>query len=79
MNYLNNDNFNNFNITGLKEICRYNRDIFINYNQLARDELLSYMINKINDDEKILLPSFIYNDNKYRRKYNIKAHKLYKN
>lgn len=72
MDKLDNTNINKYNMFGLKEICRYNRNIFMNYNRMGRDELLVYVKNKINDDENIInIPPFIYNNYKCYMKYKI--------
>jgi len=69
---LNNSNVDNFNSFGLKEICRYNRDVFMNYNSLIRSELFKYVKNKINEGNEILIPPFIENNYKCYMRYKIK-------
>jgi hypothetical protein len=53
---------NNYNIIGLKEICRYNRDIMSSYNCLNVKDLRKYIISIINTDVIIRVPPFIYNN-----------------
>lgn len=72
MEILDDSNFNKYNIYGLKEICRYNRDIFICYNSLLRDELINYIKSKLNNKYKIKIPLFINNDSRCIAKYKIK-------
>jgi hypothetical protein len=72
MNILTHSNFDKFNVYGLKEICRYNRDIFMNYNSLMRDDLCKYVLSKINEGSEILIPPFIENNNNCFIKYKLK-------
>jgi len=59
------DTINNYNIIGLKEICRYNRDIMSGFNCLNIKDLKKYIISIINTDVKIKVPPFIYNNKRY--------------
>lgn len=71
MNYLNNNNLYYFNTIGLREICRYNREIFMNYNKLSKSELIKYIKSKLINDINITVPPFIYNNTIYIAKYKI--------
>jgi hypothetical protein len=69
MEILNHSNLHKYNIIGLKEICRHNRDIFFNYNILSKQDLLKYFISKLNEDCIINVPPFIYNNNRCVAQY----------
>jgi len=69
MNILSHSNFDNFNCYGLKELCRYNRNIFMNYNSLSKENLIDYIKSKLNDDYEINIPPFIYDNKKCYKQY----------
>jgi hypothetical protein len=72
MDVLNHSKLHKYNIIGLKEICRHNRDIFINYNVLSKQDLLNYFKSKLNDGCIVNVPPFIYNNNSCIARYKIK-------
>ena len=65
LDLLNHSNLQKYNIFGLKKICRHNRDIFINYNILSKQDLLNYFKSKLNDDCIINVLPLTYNNNNY--------------
>lgn len=71
MDYLTNDNYKRFNLFGLKEICRYNRDIINNFNQLMKDDLIIYIKSLMNDNIIIKIPPYIIKNSKCYAKYNL--------
>jgi hypothetical protein len=66
------DNFYDYNIIGLREICRYNRDITSGFNSLSVIDLRKYLILKINEDNDLKIPPFIYNNKRCTSRYNLK-------
>ena len=66
-----------YNILGLREICRYNRDIFSSFNRLSWDELYLLLCRKIDENNIIKVAPFILNNNFYIRKINIKLYYKY--
>ena len=62
-------NMSMFNIYGLKEICKYNRDVFSSFNYLQREDLLSLITKKIIENEKIYIPPYIFKNKDFIRKY----------
>ena len=63
------DDIHKFNLLGLKEICRCNRDIFSAFNYLQHDELKILMKNQINQNNIIKIPEYIVKNTKFIRKY----------
>ena len=62
-------NMSMFNIYGLKEICKYNRDVFSSFNYLQREDLLSLITKKIIENENIYRPPYIFKNKDFIRKY----------
>jgi hypothetical protein len=60
MEYINDiDELKKMNTFGLKEICRYNRDIFSSFNKLNRKELIEWFNEILNNNTKIRKPPYI--------------------
>ena len=61
MQYINNiDELKKLNTFGMKEICRFNRDIFSSFNKLNREQLIKWFDELLNNNTKIRKPSYIY-------------------
>ena len=62
-------NMSMFNLCGLKEICRYNRDIFSSFNYLQHEDLLSLITKNIIENGNIYIPPYILKNKDFIRKY----------
>ena len=56
---------NQFNRLGIREICAYNRDYIYNFNLLKKEQMIKLLIEKSNEGYKIVIPKFIFNNDKY--------------
>ena len=49
-----------FNMLGLKQICRHNRDILFRFHILTRKQIMDLIKTKIYENYSILIPPYIY-------------------
>ena len=54
-----------FSVYGLRQICSHNRDILYSFNTLSRIQLIELIQTRIKENRRILIPPFIYTDDKY--------------
>jgi hypothetical protein len=64
MEFLQEQNIKTFSLLGLKAICSHNRDILFSYNHKTRQEITNMMMNKLNENNIIEIPKFIYKNDK---------------
>lgn len=59
------DKLYQFNTLGLREICASNRDVIYNFNALKKKQVIKLLITKSNEGYNIVIPKFIFNNDKY--------------
>jgi hypothetical protein len=62
---------NQFKSNGIREICAYNRDYIYNFNSLKKKQMIKLLIAKSNEGYEIVIPKFVFNNDKYVKKKKI--------
>ncbi len=62
---------NQFKGLGIREICAYNRDYIHNFNLLKKKQMIQLLIAKSNEGYEIVIPKFVFSNDKYVKLNNL--------
>ena len=62
---------NQFKGLGIREICAYNRDYIYNFNLLKKKQMIQLLIAKSNEGYEIVIPKFVFSNDKYVKLNNL--------